>query len=209
MDDGFYSKNDKRDVSNARPVLLLHPNIPKPLHGLAPRELLGREWWDRERKAAYKRSHYTCAACGVPKEEARYHQWLEAHEIYDINYPLGRSVFIETVALCHSCHNFIHSGRMQILRDKNDPSMPRKKFLDIIHRGNALLVKAGLRKNPYIGKSAPWHKWRLVINGTEYKPKFKSFKSWAKHYGHEIKKEKEEDYSDFDEDWVPPDLEMY
>lgn len=207
MDDGFYTKS-VRTTDFARPAILLHPNIPKPLHGLAPREILGKAWWDQTRKEAYRRQHYHCAACGVAKEAARYHQWLEAHEVYDIDYPLGRSIYIETVALCHACHNFIHSGRLKILAEKGE--IPHEKRIEILHHGNRLLVTAGLKPRAYTGKCARWSKWRLVLNGVEYKPKFKSFKAWAKHYGHEIKKEKEEGfYPDLDEDWVPLDLEMY
>lgn len=207
MDDVFYSKKDIRSVDNSRPSLLLHPNIPKPLHGMAPRELLGTAWWNRERKEAFKKQHYCCAACGVPKEEARYFQWLEGHEVYDTNYPLGRSVYVETVGLCHSCHNFIHSGRLQILVDKGE--IPSKKQADIIRHGRTILAKAGLRKHPYIGPCAKWRDWRLVLFGKEYHPRLKSFKAWAKHYGHEIPKKEKESISDYLEDWVPSDMEEY
>lgn len=39
-----------------RPELLLHNNIPKPMHGVAPRVVLGQKWWDRERRECYERA---------------------------------------------------------------------------------------------------------------------------------------------------------
>lgn len=59
------------------PSILLHGNIPKPMHGTAPRVVLGQAWWNKERQAAYASTNYCCEACGVSKWEAQYHQWLE------------------------------------------------------------------------------------------------------------------------------------
>jgi len=163
-----------------RPEILLHPNIPKPLHGIAPRTILGKDWWDKHRQIAYAKNDYRCWACGVHKTDAKYHQWLEAHEFYEIDYAKGRVVFVELVALCHACHNFIHDGRMVHLVDEG--KMDEKQYREILKHGNRILAKAGLVREDLGGPTAEWGKWRLVLEGKEYKGKWKSYEDWYQHY---------------------------
>jgi hypothetical protein len=67
--------------------ILFCPNTPKPLHGMSPRSILGDEWWDKERIKAYRKFFNHCQACGVHKSDALYHRWLEAHEVFNFDYP--------------------------------------------------------------------------------------------------------------------------
>lgn len=166
-----------------RPEILLHPNIPKPLHTLAPRNILGNRWWNATRKRAYRSTHFHCQACGVPKEKAKYRQWLEGHELYSINYPLGRLVYLETVPLCHFCHNYIHSGRLAYLLSVG--SVHQAKYAAIIKHGDAILDEAGLVSTEYKGPVARWENWRLVLFSTEYKPNFDSHEEWKAAFGHD------------------------
>jgi hypothetical protein len=150
------------------------------MHGLSPRTIKGQEWWDEQRQIAYAKTEYCCAACGVSKNEAKYHLWLEAHELYEIDYDSGRMLFVEIVALCHSCHNYIHSGRMKALVNKGE--MTEEKRADILMHGDALIEKAKLKKPRIPSKCAEWGKWRLVMDGVEYKGKFKTIEDWMQFY---------------------------
>ena len=142
---------------------------------------MGQEWWDKERKSCYQRASFCCDCCGVSKDQAVFHPWLEAHEVYDTNYETGRLVFKELVALCHACHNYIHSGRLQMLVDSGE--IPKKKQTVILKHGNAILRNADIKKpKDTITTIAPWANWRLVFNGQEYKSLFKSYAEWEAHY---------------------------
>jgi len=164
-----------------RPEILLHPQIPKPLHGLSPRVIKGKEWWDRERQKAYKKSNYYCIACGVHKTEAKYHNWLEAHECYEFDYKKCTMKFIEAVALCNTCHSYIHAGRLQHLLDNHEISL--KHYNEIILHGDNIIIKAKL-KIPSLqdDSNCEWAKWRLIIGRRKYKSKFKNEDEWQKFY---------------------------
>ena len=152
-----------------RPEILLCENIPGPMQGLAPRVIFGKKWWDKTRKEAYRSTLYHCAACGVYKGEAKFRPWLEGHELYHIDYRRGRMIYLETVPLCHCCHNYIHSGRLKILLTQGKIS--HKKYTEIIKHGDTILFSIGLRRpRPYSGPRPTHSKWRLVINDQEYPP---------------------------------------
>lgn len=162
----------------ADPRALLHPQLPKPLHGVAPRVILGDKWWDRERKEAYKSTGFRCKACGVHKLQAKYHKWLEGHEQYEIDYLLGISKYIGTIPLCHYCHNYIHQGRLQALLDQGKVS--HQKFTAVIQHGETILRAAKLSvERPYTGPTVDWNSWRLQLFGKSYAPIYKSFEELA------------------------------
>ena len=182
-----------------KPEILTHPHIPKPLHGLNPREVLGKEWWDKVRSEAQRRTNYTCAACGVKKENAKKHQWLEGHEYWNIDYRTGRCEVISIEPLCHYCHSFIHSGRLEKLIGKEKTVNEVK---DILEHGFKILSENKLKCFPFtlkLGKAlnvntynvesyrlpeskVEWNQWALVLEGKEYKSKFKTFDEWVEHY---------------------------
>lgn len=192
------------------PHILLHPNIPKPLHGLNPRTIMGQEWWDVTRQQVYASTGYTCLACGVEKKNAKFHQWLEAHEYYKFDYSIGLIEIEKIIPLCHSCHNYIHSGRLMKQLFKSE--ITEQKFWTIVKHGTDVLSNANLQNNPFMlsvlhsvsdaynvppwanellslpisfpegGEDVPWEKWRLKFNGKLYEPIHKSYTAWKSFY---------------------------
>lgn len=105
------------------------PNLPKPLHGVAPRTLLGTTTWNRMRKACYINAEYKCEVCGAEVGKDIEKRQLHAHELYEIDYVAGTSKFVRCIALCSKCHlGGIHTGRAITLYKQNNPLYP-KEFL--------------------------------------------------------------------------------
>lgn len=184
-----------------RPELLQHPNIPKPLHGMAPRVIKGQEWWDITRQAAYASTDYHCLACGVHKTKAKYHQWLEAHEDYTLDYENGVMSVKEIIPLCHSCHNFIHCGRLYMVNRSSIQGT--RKIMDILSHGYNVLKSNNLQMNSTQAKMcykygvdyeacdvmednidnvAQWSDWHLVLDGEKHYSRFKDMEEWYNHY---------------------------
>lgn len=185
--------------SELKPDILSHPNIPKPLHEVNPRNIMGKEKWDITRQEVYKSSDFHCVACGVHKSQAKKHQWLEAHEYYSIDYKNGKVKIESLQPLCHYCHNFIHSGRLSMILGK-DKSL--SEVIEILEHGFMILFRNNLQAFPFtvelaksIGAktygvrpynieetSIEWGDWRLIWDGKEYPPKYKTFEEWEERY---------------------------
>lgn len=127
-------------------TLLLHPNIPQPLHGLNPRTILGKEWWDLTRKTAEALNNYCCYACGIHRSDTK-EGWLEGHEVYAFDELLRIAEYLRTVSLCNYCHSFIHSGRLLSLA--TTAVLPHIEYARIVTRGVTLLRDAGLNPIPW------------------------------------------------------------
>lgn len=166
----------------SNPALLLHPQIPKPMSNVAPRVIMGQEWWDTERKAAFTKANYCCEACGVSGPEALFFPRLEGHETYSIDFVKARMTYLGTVALCHACHNFIHKGRLKASLARG--LVTKSKFNQIIRHGNALIKNL---KHPFypVGQKK-WADWRMEFDGKLYPPYYKSYEEWLQLAPHEL-----------------------
>ena len=166
------------------PSILTEANIPKPLHGLNPRTLMGVKWSDIKRKESYVKNDFHCWACGVHKKDAVYHKWLEGHECYNIDYKNGTAEMIEVTALCHCCHNYIHSGHLLMMLESG--KIDRERYDYIINHGENIIKDISVKSNPFIvddsAQMADWEDWRLKIGDSVFKSKFKNFEEWKSFY---------------------------
>lgn len=109
-------------------AIIAMPNLPKPLHGQAPRTLLGTKVWNEMRNECYEKANDTCEICGYKPENMRDRH---AHEVYSIDYENGTSTFVRTICLCSRCHVYgIHSGRAITLHKKGNPLFGTQQMLD-------------------------------------------------------------------------------
>lgn len=121
--------NWKAPIEDDDPVKILSmPNVPKPLHTMAPRTILGGPTWERMRKRCYYDAGYKCEACGYEPEKGKLH----AHELYEVDYDKCTSKFVRCVALCNKCHTEpgVHTGRAYTMYKQGNVLMPRQKLLE-------------------------------------------------------------------------------
>ena len=109
--------------------LITMPNVPRPLHGpgCQPRTIFGQATWDRMRKRAYFDAGYKCEICGCEPEKKNLH----AHELYTVDYKAGTSKFERVIAICRTCHDGIHSGRLITMYKNKNPLYPKSYVLRV------------------------------------------------------------------------------
>jgi len=183
-----------------KPEILTHPHIPKPLHGLNPRTILGKDWWDKVRLNAQEINKFKCVACGTHKSELIKYKWLEGHEYWDINYHTGKCEVKSIEPLCHYCHNFIHSGRLSMIIGKEKT---KQEIIDILEHGFKILSEHNLKAFPFtidlakeigannfkveaynidVNPKIKWSDFKMILEGKEYSSKFKNEEEWSNFY---------------------------
>lgn len=188
--------------------LITMPNVPRPLHGLPPRKIMGQTKWDTMRKRCYYNAGYKCEVCGCEPEKGQLH----AHELYTVDWVNGTSTFNRCIAICKKDHDFIHSGRLITLYKQGNPLYPKEYVLSVVEKGfkmisevNAkyhsdlrayatfleylkvpslcmemqkLIKKYNIKFYSEPKKIAKWGDWRLVWRGKEYHTPYENDKEW-------------------------------
>lgn len=116
------------------PIIAM-PNVPAPLHRLAPRTILGDSTWTHMRKRCYYDAQYKSQISGEWLDGTTSDLRCNAHELYSYDYTKGIAYFERAVCISPVEHNFIHSGRMLTMYKKGNPLMPKSYLLKIVENG--------------------------------------------------------------------------
>lgn len=141
-----------------RPELLTTPTIPTELEYVSPREVLGKSWWDKERKVVEEMTSGCCQVCGTHKTKAWYRKYLEGHEICHVDNDIGHLVLDEVVVLCHSCHQFIHVGTL--VRNYHEEIIGESYLTNVLTHGVSILSYANLKPTSVQGIH-----WLMFVKG--------------------------------------------
>ena len=119
--------------------LITMPNVPRPLHGkgMQPRTIFGGQTWNFMRKQAYYNAGYKCEICGCEPKKGDLH----AHELFSYDYDKRTGKFERVVAICRTCHDGIHSGRLITLFKQGNPLYPKSYVLRVMENCFSLVHK--------------------------------------------------------------------
>lgn len=182
-------------IAKHDPMLLTMPPLVKPLHGTAPRVIKGDLWWDKTRQEVYKKHGFHCVACGVHKSNAKIHQWLEAHEYYEVDYENTKYTLKDIIPLCHCCHAYIHYQRTTAMRDSG--KITKEVYETIMNHGDSILREVGITKSDIVlppehfpENNGKWKDWYFEFEGVKHYSKFENYQEWENFYLLEDKKDK-------------------
>lgn len=104
---------------------------------MQPRTIYGNYMWTRLRKITYHKANFKCEICGCDPDKGKLH----AHELFSYDYDEAEGVFERTVALCKTCHDFIHSGRLVTMHKRGNFMYPKSYVLKVVEHGFELIKK--------------------------------------------------------------------
>lgn len=107
--------------------LLTMPNVPLPLHTLAPRTIMSKSEWDKIRKKCYVMAGWKCEICGTNLQPGE----AQSHECYSYDFTKQEAVFERCLCLCKKCHlGGIHSGRALSMYLQGYKYMTKRTLID-------------------------------------------------------------------------------
>lgn len=119
--------------------LITMPNVPRPLHKLNPRNIMGASTWNHVRKRCYFDAGYKCEICGIDFADIK--PRYAAHELYSYDWIAGTGKFERCIAVCAVCHNAIHSGRLITMYKNDNPLYPKEYVLKVVEHCFSLVHK--------------------------------------------------------------------
>lgn len=120
--------------------LLTMPNVPFPLHKLAPRTIMGDYEWGKVRKKCYADAGDVCEISGEKLGSKRGDRNLHAaHEVYAYDFASYTATFMRPICVSPLMHNFIHSGRAITCYRNHEKLWDKEYMLTIAEAGFKLI----------------------------------------------------------------------
>lgn len=89
--------------------------LPFSLHEINPRTIMGEKEWKKIKKDTQTKANHHCQCCGRYVKHIS-GDWLETHEMYNVDLEAHEFELTGFVGLCKDCHNYIHVGTQKKLR---------------------------------------------------------------------------------------------
>ena len=125
--------------------LLAAPIMHFSVHEVEPREIMRGCDWNRLKKAIQDRANHHCEICGRYVSHSKTdHDWIVAHEAYDIDKTNRLYKLIGVYGICKQCHDFIHLGRLNALLQAGH--VTNEYYDEVIDRAEYLLSLVNMTK---------------------------------------------------------------
>ena len=147
--------------------VLTMPNIPKPLHTVAPRNYMGQVEWNKKRRRCYYEANYTDEIMGTDLGKGK----CQAHELYDFYFTTKTEVFRRLICLSELTHQRgIHTGRMLTAFKNKVPYYSKKRVLEGVENTFRLIFEYN-RLHNLVGenKIKPYYVWLSYLEEPELK----------------------------------------
>ena len=152
------------------PKILTEHTIPPALHGVNLRLYWGKAKWKKLGRLIREKQDYICRACGRKVPHKNY-DWLNLHEIFIYNCENKIATIRSIVGLCTKCHDYIHSGRLLML--KSGGTVTQEYVDEVINRGDEILAKHNLKKQDMEKELFLSNEWKLLYQGQDLVPVLK------------------------------------
>jgi len=157
------------------PEILLQ-ELPKPLHGITPRFIMGGKMWNKKKNAAALKNNYCCWVCGVNVNDTEPKR-LEGAPVFFVVEETKRVIFRDVAALCKKCNSFLN---LSILWKMEKRGLCKKELIEqiILHGDNFVDVVKKIENINVMFAVNDFKNWRYFFDGIEYYSRFDSLEEY-------------------------------
>ena len=153
-----------------KPEILLQ-ELPKPLHTITPRFILGGKEWRKLKNIAAAQNNFCCWGCGVNINETQTFKRLEGAPVFVVEEKYKIVYHRDVAALCYKCNSFLNISKVKSMEAQG---LYEKGFSEeIVLHGSALVnVLEKIENINVMNSQNDFANWCYNFNGVEYFSRF-------------------------------------